>query len=49
MLGDLDAGHVLHPGLMDLATGWAIGLVPGYEANNLWVPVSYGLIRVHAP
>ncbi|WP_299880126.1 type I polyketide synthase [uncultured Sulfitobacter sp.] len=47
--GDLDAGHLLHPGLMDLATGWAIGLVPGYEARNLWVPVSYGTIRVHAP
>lgn len=47
--GDLEAGHLLHPGLMDLATGWAIGLVPGYEAKNLWVPVSYGMIRVHAP
>ncbi|MCX7559223.1 beta-ketoacyl synthase N-terminal-like domain-containing protein [Sulfitobacter sp. F26204] len=40
---------VLHPGVMDLATGWAIGLVPGYGATHLWVPVSYGAIRVHAP
>ncbi|MFK7837225.1 MAG: SDR family NAD(P)-dependent oxidoreductase [Sulfitobacter sp.] len=47
--GDLDAGHLLHAGLMDLATGWAIDLVPGYQARGLWVPVSYGLIRVHAP
>lgn len=40
---------VLHPGLMDLATGWAIALVPGYGATHLWVPVSYGSIRVYAP
>ena len=40
---------ILHPGMMDLATGWAIGLVPEYGANNLWVPVSYGMIRVFAP
>ena len=46
---DLDDGHILHPGLMDLATGWAISLVPGYENSHLWVPVSYGAIRVHAP
>ncbi|MDF3414227.1 KR domain-containing protein [Sulfitobacter sp. M57] len=39
---------ILHPGLMDLATGWAIGLVPGYGATHLWVPVSYGAIHVHA-
>ena len=46
---DLDAGHILHAGLMDLATGWAMNLIPGYGANHLWVPVSYGAIRVHAP
>ncbi|WP_420005369.1 type I polyketide synthase [Arenibacterium sp. LLYu02] len=40
---------LLHPGLMDLATGWAIALAPGYEPSTLWVPVSYGAIRVHAP
>jgi acyl transferase domain-containing protein len=39
--------QVLHAGLMDLATGWAIGLVPGYGAQHLWVPVSYGSVRVH--
>ena len=41
-----DEGYHLHPGLMDLATGWAMGLIPGYEADNLWVPVSYGSVRV---
>ncbi|MEP5729181.1 MAG: beta-ketoacyl synthase N-terminal-like domain-containing protein [Sulfitobacter sp.] len=46
---DIADGHLLHAGLMDLATGWAIGLVPGYEPTHLWVPVSYGAIRVHAP
>ncbi|MGC1494686.1 MAG: beta-ketoacyl synthase N-terminal-like domain-containing protein [Sulfitobacter sp.] len=45
--GDLKAGHVLHAGLMDLATGWAIELVPGYGAQNLWVPVSYGSLRIY--
>lgn len=45
--GDLKSGHLLHAGLMDLATGWAMSLVPGYAAAHLWVPVSYGLIRVH--
>ncbi|NIZ14249.1 type I polyketide synthase [Phaeobacter sp. HF9A] len=40
---------LLHPGLMDLATGWAIELAPGYAPDALWVPVSYGEIRVLAP
>ena len=46
--GDLAEGHVLHAGLMDLATGWAIELAEGYGGNSLWVPVSYGEIKVHA-
>ncbi|KIN61603.1 Non-ribosomal peptide synthase [Sulfitobacter noctilucae] len=44
-----DDSHVLHPGLMDLATGWAVALAPDYTDAHLWVPVSYGLIRVYAP
>ncbi|MCC5964552.1 MAG: KR domain-containing protein [Natronohydrobacter sp.] len=44
--GDLDAGHVLHPALMDLATGWAMELIPGYQGAHLWVPLSYARIRV---
>jgi len=44
-----DDGAFLHPGLLDLATGWAIDLVPSYGGANLWVPVSYRSIRVFAP
>lgn len=47
--GDLTDGHLLHPGLMDIATGWAMALVPGYAARHLWVPLSYGEITLHAP
>ena len=43
----LDAGQILHPGLMDLATGWAIELAEGYDGADLWVPMSYGEIAVH--
>jgi thioesterase domain-containing protein/NAD(P)-dependent dehydrogenase (short-subunit alcohol dehydrogenase family)/acyl carrier protein len=45
----LNDACMLHPGLLDLATGWAIGLVPGYGGRNLWVPLSYGEIRIFAP
>ena len=44
--GDLAEGWLLHPALMDLATGWAMGLIAGYRPDHLWVPVSYGRIRV---
>jgi acyl transferase domain-containing protein len=47
--GDLIDGYVLHPGLMDIATGWAMALIPGYAARHLWVPLSYGEITLHAP
>ena len=48
-LGDLKAGYRLHPGLLDLATGWAVQLAPSYTSEHLWVPLSYGSIRVHEP
>ncbi|MBU2983347.1 SDR family NAD(P)-dependent oxidoreductase [Lentibacter algarum] len=38
---------LLHPGIMDLATGWAMELIEGYVASHLWVPVSYGALRVY--
>ncbi|MGR3617830.1 MAG: type I polyketide synthase [Paracoccaceae bacterium] len=41
-------GCMLHPGLMDLATGWAISLVPDYTGQSLWVPVAYDSIGIHA-
>ena len=46
---DLNEGYVLHPALMDLATGWAMGLVENYGGQALWVPVSYEALRVFAP
>ncbi len=46
---DLDAGFVLHPALLDIATGWAMGLIDGYGAKALWVPVSYASVAVFAP
>ena len=47
--GDLRDGYLLHPALLDLATGWAMELIEGYEPTHLWVPVSYQTIRVHKP
>ncbi|GAB4211745.1 MAG: type I polyketide synthase [Sandaracinaceae bacterium] len=39
----------LHPALLDLATGFAMDLIDGYDGSTLWVPVSYESVRVHAP
>ena len=44
---DAAAGYLLHPGMMDLATGWAMKLITGYDAQHLWVPVSYRSVKVH--
>jgi acyl transferase domain-containing protein/thioesterase domain-containing protein/acyl carrier protein len=44
-----DDNCLLPPGLMDLATGWAISLAPGYEGKDLWVPLGYRSILVLAP
>lgn len=44
---DLDEGYVLHPALTDIATGWAMELIPGYQGSALWVPLSYGRVRVY--
>ena len=42
--------YELHPALLDLATGYALELVPGYdEGANLYVPLSYRRVRVRAP
>ncbi|MGF1469581.1 MAG: beta-ketoacyl synthase N-terminal-like domain-containing protein [Sandaracinaceae bacterium] len=50
-LGDAYASEVgayrLHPALLDIATGWAMHLIEGYEADALYVPVSYERVRVH--
>ncbi|WP_291101821.1 type I polyketide synthase [Hydrogenophaga sp.] len=46
---DLAAGYLLHPALLDLATGWAMLLIEGYKPDHLWVPVSYRSVNVHRP
>ncbi|MDJ0630912.1 MAG: SDR family NAD(P)-dependent oxidoreductase [Rhodobacter sp.] len=40
-----DTAYHLHPGLMDIATGWAMELIDGYDPATLWVPVSYRSAR----
>jgi thioesterase domain-containing protein/acyl carrier protein len=40
----------LHPALLDIATGYAMELIDGYDAEHgLWVPVRYGRVEVQAP
>ncbi len=47
---DAQTGTLLHPALLDIATGFAMGLAPGFAASSaLWVPMSYGSITVHGP
>jgi len=45
---DLDA-YKLHPGLLDIATGFAMKLIEGYDGARLWVPISYRKVRYRAP
>jgi acyl transferase domain-containing protein/thioesterase domain-containing protein/acyl carrier protein len=45
--GDIQDGYLLHPALLDLATGWAMKLVNNYEPTHLWVPLSYNKVRVY--
>ncbi|SDY49632.1 type I polyketide synthase [Citreimonas salinaria] len=42
-----DDGCLVHPALLDIATGWAMELIEGWEPTNLWAPVRYGRVRVH--
>jgi len=47
--GDVDK-YLIHPALMDIATGFAMDLIEGYDAKDgLWVPMSYGKVRVYRP
>jgi acyl transferase domain-containing protein/thioesterase domain-containing protein/acyl carrier protein len=50
--GDVDT-YGLHPGLLDIATGYAMDLIPGYGdqevPENLWVPISYRALRFYRP
>ncbi len=42
-------GCLVHPALLDIATGWAMELIPGYAPDHLWVPLSYGRVTVRGP
>ncbi|MGB7326879.1 MAG: SDR family NAD(P)-dependent oxidoreductase [Rubripirellula sp.] len=42
--------HPLHPALLDMATGFGLPLVAGYDgSSSLHVPVGYGSVRVLRP
>ena len=46
-LADDLAGFRLHPALLDMATGGAQPLIPGFDrAKDFYVPLAYGRIRV---
>ncbi|MBT8423229.1 MAG: SDR family NAD(P)-dependent oxidoreductase, partial [Gammaproteobacteria bacterium] len=57
---ELSTGHEndlndypLHPALLDIATGCAMDLIPGYAAqdvaSHLWIPIAYQRFRYYAP
>ncbi|NBE06548.1 type I polyketide synthase [Paragemmobacter ruber] len=39
----------LHPALYDIGTGWGLALLPTAPEGEIWVPVTSGTVRVHAP
>ncbi|HEY9064559.1 MAG TPA: SDR family NAD(P)-dependent oxidoreductase [Burkholderiaceae bacterium] len=46
---DLDV-HALHPALLDMATGAAQGLIPGFDrTRDFFVPFSYGRVLMRGP
>ena len=48
-VGDL-ATYRLHPALLDMATGCAQALIPGFDpTRTFYVPLSYGRVLVRAP
>lgn len=45
---DRREGYRFPAGLLDIATGFAMELIPGYDAGeSLWAPLSYGRARVY--
>ena len=45
---DVENGFIVHPALLDIATGFAMELIDTYApAASLWVPMTYGKIRIH--
>lgn len=48
--GDIARGLAFHPALADIATGYAMELIPGYSpAAGLWVPAHYRRLRLYGP
>ncbi len=47
-LRDTDTS-ALHPALYDIGTGWGLALLPEAPEGEIWVPVTSGTVRVHAP
>lgn len=43
------ATHLMHPALLDIATGWAMKLIPGWGGARLWVPVGYERFTLFHP
>ena len=41
-----DGDWILHPALLDIATGFAMDIVPSYTNEDVWVPVSYDAVKV---
>jgi acyl transferase domain-containing protein/thioesterase domain-containing protein len=49
-VGDLADGALLHPALLDIATGFALALADEYKASNsLWAPATYEQVSLHGP
>ncbi|MDD9938436.1 MAG: SDR family NAD(P)-dependent oxidoreductase [Myxococcales bacterium] len=38
--------YLLHPALLDYATGYGMPLIEGYQPDALWVPLSYARVRI---
>ncbi len=47
---DLAQGVMIHPALLDIATGFALELAHDYgPQSSLWAPATYGRISLHKP
>ncbi|MBO9423178.1 SDR family NAD(P)-dependent oxidoreductase [Labrenzia sp. R4_1] len=47
---DYSETTLAHPGLLDIATGYAMELIEGFKSSGvLWAPVSYSAIRLYEP
>ena len=47
---DIDGGVIIHPALLDIATGFAMPLIEAFRNSDvLWVPASYGKVRIAGP